>query len=77
MKSQDFVDFLLAKAATEGRLEAPISLARVINELIEAIAHIPDTIQRQVYIQHLHQKTQQYRKGTDHELFQELDRSTS
>ena len=75
MNSQDFVDFLLAKAATEGRLEAPISLARVINELIEAIAHIPDTIQRQVYIQHLHQKTQQYRKGTDHELFQELDRA--
>ena len=75
MNSKDFVDFLLAKAATEGRLEAPISLARVINELIEAIAHIPDTIQRQVYIQHLHQKTQQYRKGTDHELFQELDRA--
>lgn len=74
-KSQDFVDFLLAKAATEGRLEAPISLARVINELIEAVAHIPDTIQRQVYIQHLHQKTQQYRKGTDRELFQELDRA--
>ena len=74
-KSQDFVDFLLAKAATEGRLEAPISLARVINELIEAVAHIPDTIQRQVYIQHVHQKTQQYRKGTDRELFQELDRA--
>ena len=74
-KTQDFVDFLLAKAATEGRLEAPISLARVINELIEAVAHIPDTIQRQVYIQHLHQKTQQYRKGTDRELFQELDRA--
>ena len=74
MNSQDFVDFLLAKAATEGRLRAYIIGSR-INELIEAIAHIPDTIQRQVYIQHLHQKTQQYRKGTDHELFQELDRA--
>ena len=72
--SQDFIDFLIAKAATEGRLEAPISLAKVINELIAAVAHIPDTIQRQIYIQHLHQKTQKYRKGTDHELFQELDR---
>tara|TARA_B100000575_G_scaffold294611_1_gene312184 strand:+ start:9642 stop:11744 length:2103 start_codon:yes stop_codon:yes gene_type:complete len=72
--TQDFVDFLIAKAATEGRLEAPISLAKVINELIEAVAHIPDIIQRQIYIQHLHQKTQKYRKGTDHELFQELER---
>jgi DNA primase len=71
----DFVDFLLLKAQEEGRLQAPISLAKVISELIEAIAHIPDTIQRQVYIQHLHQRTQQYRKGTDHELFEELERA--
>jgi len=71
----DFVDFLLLKAQEEGRLETPISLAKVISELIDAIAHIPDTIQRQVYIQHLHQRTQKYRKGTDHELFEELEKA--
>ncbi|MTI88226.1 MAG: DNA primase [Balneolaceae bacterium] len=70
----DFVDFLLLKAEEEGRMESPVALKKVISEVLEAIACIPDSIQRQLYVQHLHQKTQRYRKGTDRDLFQELER---
>jgi DNA primase len=41
--------------------------------VLSSIAEIPDELDRQVYVQHLHQQTQQYRKGSDRELFQQLD----
>lgn len=74
-KGSDFVDFLLLKADEEGRLSQPAQLAKVISEILSTIANISDSIQRQVYVQHLHQKTQQFRRGSDRELFEELDRA--
>jgi DNA primase len=73
-EAQDFVDFLLLKADEEGRLKNPVQVGKVITEILEAIASIKESIQRQIYVQHLHQKTQQYRKGSDRELFVELER---
>ena len=73
-ESCDFVDFLIMKAEEEKRMENPVQLKKVISEILEAIAHIPDEIQRQVYVQHLHQKSQKYRRGTDRDLFKELER---
>ncbi|MEQ9266227.1 MAG: DNA primase, partial [Balneolaceae bacterium] len=73
----DFVDFLILKADEEGRLNTPAQQSKVISEVLEAIANIKDSIQRQVYVQHLHQKTQKYRRGTDRELFEELERVIS
>ncbi len=70
----DFVDFLLLKADEEGRLNNPVQVGKVISEILHAIASIKESIQRQIYVQHLHQKTQQYRKGSDRELFTELER---
>jgi len=70
----DFVDFLLLKADEEGRLKNPVQVGKVISEILQAIASIKESIQRQIYVQHLHQKTQQYRKGSDRELFTELER---
>ncbi len=70
----DFVDFLLLKADEEGRLNNPVQVGKVISEILQAIACIKESIQRQIYVQHLHQKTQQYRKGSDRELFTELER---
>jgi len=70
----DFVDFLLLKADEEGRLQNPVQVGKVISEILQAIASIKESIQRQIYVQHLHQKTQQYRKGSDRELFVELER---
>ena len=73
-EASDFVDFLMLKADEDGRLDKPIQLARVISEILEAISNIKESIQRQVYVQHLHQKTQKFRRGTDRDLFEELDR---
>ncbi len=70
----DFVDFLLLKADEEGRLKNPVQLGKVISEILHAIANIKESIQRQIYVQHLHQRTHQYRKGSDRELFVELER---
>lgn len=73
-EAMDFVDFLLLKADEEGRLKNPVQVGKVITEILQAIASIKESIQRQIYVQHLHQKTQQYRKGSDRELFVELER---
>lgn len=73
-EASDFVDFLLLKADEEGRLKNPVQLGKVIGEILQAIANIKDSIQRQIYVQHLHQRTHQYRKGSDRELFTELER---
>lgn len=76
-EGSDFVDFLILKAEEEGRMENPVQQSKVITEILEAIANIQESIQRQVYVQHLHQRTQKYRRGTDRELFEELDRVLS
>jgi len=73
-KAEDFVTFTIHKAEKAGNLEKPGERARLIHTILEQIAEIPEEIQRQVYVQHLHQKTQQYRKGSDRELFQQLDK---
>ena len=56
----DFVDFLLLKADEEGRLKNPVQVGKVISEILQAIASIKESIQRQIYVQHLHQKTQRF-----------------
>lgn len=76
-EGSDFVDFLIMKAEEEGRMDNPVQQSKVISEILASIANIKDAIQRQVYVQHLHQKTQKYRRGTDRELFEELDRVLS
>ncbi len=73
-EASDFVDFLIMKAEEEGRMDNPVQQSKVITEILEAIANIQESIQQQVYVQHLHQRTQKYRRGTDRELFEELDR---
>ncbi len=72
--ADDFVTFLIQKAENKGSMENPGERVEAINKILEYIAMMPDEIQRQVYVQHLHQKTQQYRKGTDRELFNQLEK---
>jgi len=76
-ESTDFVEFLLHKADEEGRLENPVQLGKVITEILSAIANIKESIQRQIYVQHLHQKTQKFRSGSDRDLFVEMERILS
>lgn len=73
-ESLDFVDFLLLKAEHEGRLEKPTETPKVITEILESIANIPDSIQRQVYVQYLHQKIQSFQKVKESDLFEQLER---
>ncbi len=73
-EASDFVDFLILKADEEGRLNNPVQRGKVISEILVAISNIKESLQRQIYVQYLHQRTQQYRKGSDRELFEELER---
>jgi DNA primase len=70
----DFVDFLLLKAAEEGRLEKPTEKPKVITEILESIVNIKDSIQQQVYVQYLHQKIQKFQKVKESDLFEQLER---
>ncbi|MDR9416610.1 MAG: DNA primase, partial [Gracilimonas sp.] len=47
---------------------------KVITEILESIASIPDSIQRQVYVQYLHQKMQKFQKVKETDLFEQLER---
>lgn len=76
-EAEDFVTFSIHKAEKEGRMESPGDRSSTINSVLESIAEMPDELDRQVYVQHLHQKTQVYRKGSDRELFQQLDKIIS
>ena len=71
--SEDFVSFTIQKAEKEGNMEGPADRSATIKKILESIALIPNELDRQFYVQHLHQKTQMYRKGSDRELFQQLD----
>ena len=70
--AEDFVTFIIQKAEKEGKMESPADRSSTIKQILESIALIPGELDRQVYVQHLHQKTQVYRKGSDRELFQQL-----
>lgn len=72
-KAEDFVTFTLYKAEKEGKMEGPAERSAIIKEILESIARIPGELDRQFYVQHLHQKTQIYRSGSDRELFKQLD----
>ena len=71
---EDFVTFTLMKAEKEGRMERPGDRSATIRNILQSIALIPEELERQVFVQHLHQKTQKYRKGSDRELFQQLEK---
>lgn len=72
--AEDFITFTIHKAENAGRMETPGDRSSVIKQILDSIARIPEELDRQVYVQHLHQKTQMYRKGSDRELFQQLDK---
>lgn len=71
-ETTDFVTFRIQTAEEQGEMESPGGRARVIATVLETIAEIPDGLERQVYVQHLHQKTQRYRNASDRELFEQL-----
>lgn len=73
-EAADFVTFLIRQAENNGEMESPTDRMNVISSALETIAEIPNELNRQVYVQHLHQLTQKYRNSSDKELFSELSR---
>lgn len=71
--AEDFVAFSIQKAEKEGKMESAAGRSAAIKKILESIALIPNELDRQFYVQDLHQKTQAYRKGSDRELFNQLD----
>lgn len=65
---EDFLAYQIHKAKDEGRWEAPAEKKKVINEILESIAHMPDPVSRETFVQHLNSKA----KVGDRALFDEL-----
>ncbi|MFH5831194.1 DNA primase [Halalkalibaculum sp. DA384] len=66
--SEDFLSYLIQKAQQEGRWEDPGEKKKVITEALESIAHMPDPVSRETYVQHLNKLA----KVGDRALFEEL-----
>ncbi len=67
-ESEDFLSYLIHKAQGEGKLDDPSQKKRVISEALESIAHMPDKVSRETYVQHLNGLV----KVGDRALFEEL-----
>ncbi len=67
-ESEDFLTYQVHKAKDEGRWEDPTEKKKVISEALESIAHMPDQVSRETFIQHLNKKA----KVGDRALFDEL-----
>ncbi|HLR25686.1 MAG TPA: toprim domain-containing protein, partial [Fodinibius sp.] len=67
-ESEDFLTYLIHKAKEEGRWENPAQKTKVINEILRSIAHMPDPVSRETFVQHLNSKA----KVGDRALFDEL-----
>ncbi len=67
-ESEDFLSYQIHKAKDEGRWEEPAEKKKVISEILESIAHMPDQVSRETYVQHLNSKA----KIGDRALFDQL-----
>ncbi|MDZ7694570.1 MAG: hypothetical protein U5K69_26190 [Balneolaceae bacterium] len=61
---------MVHKAQEDGRWDDPSEKKKVITEALESIAHMPDQVARETYVQHLNQLA----KVGDRALFDELGR---
>lgn len=66
--SSDFLIYQIQKAKQEGRWEKPADKKKVISQILESIAHMPDPVSRETYVQYLNDKA----KIGDRALFEEL-----
>ena len=67
-ESEDFLTYMIHKAQDEGKLDDPAEKKKVISESLESIAHMPDQVSRETYVQHLNGLV----KVGDRALFEEL-----
>ena len=71
---RDFVTFMYQQAQAEGRLDHPEDQAKVIDEIVQTVARIPDTLMQETHLRHasdvvgvpqgrLHQVLEDHQKG--------------
>lgn len=69
-ESEDFLTYQIHKAQVEGRMDDPSQKKKVIAQVLESIAHMPDQVSRETYVQHLNSLV----KVGDRALFEQLDK---
>lgn len=67
-EAEDFASYLIHKAQNEGHWDEPSEKKKVISGVLESIAHIPDKVARETFVQHLNSLT----KMGDRALHEEL-----
>ncbi len=67
-EEEDFLSYLIHKSQNNGEWKQPSHQKKAISEALESIAHIPDSVARETYVQHLNKLT----KVGDRALFDEL-----
>jgi DNA primase len=71
--ANDFLTYQIHRAKEEGRWESPVEKKKVISEILESIAYMPDAVSRETFVQHLNSKA----KIGDRALFDELGKIRS
>ncbi|HET6528368.1 MAG TPA: DNA primase [Balneolaceae bacterium] len=66
--AEDFLTYQIHKAKDEGKWEKPVEKKKVISGILESIAHMPDRVSRETFVQYLNEKA----KVGDRALFDEL-----
>lgn len=69
-ESEDFLVYQIHKAQAEGKMDDPSQKKKVIAQVLESIAHMPDKVSRETYIQHLNGLV----KVGDRALFEQLNK---
>jgi len=75
--TEDYLTYLLRLAEESNRLSSMHERVHVMEELVELISVIPDSMARQVATQQLHQLTHTFRGGSDRELHAAVDASVA
>jgi len=67
-ESEDFLSYIVHKAQGQGMMDDPAEKKKVISRALKSIAHMPDKVSRETYVQHLNGLV----KVGDRALFEEL-----
>ncbi len=72
-EEEDFLSYLIHKSQNNGEWKQPSHQKTAISEALESIAHIPDSVARETFVQHLNKLT----KVGDRALFDELGKKVN
>ncbi len=68
-KAEDFVAYMVHRAQEDGRWEDPMEKKKVVHNILDSIAEIPDAMTRETFVQHLNKFAKDF---YDRTLYNEL-----